>query len=732
MKRRTSSEAFGQLAFVGGEHAEKVMPAAWLLGVDAAGDPAQVRSRFESFRARVKSFDRHDLLSLTGLYALCGALGELAGSAVYPEIADVEFLQALLLGTGVGDAAALPRDQVSATWRELATQCFVASKGDDLQEGDRFLPGLARIHAAFYRNPYGDAFFDRMVVAITEEYDKRYVRDGRVAGMGRSLIRIRQELWARFQRHISRSRLATTSNRKELLDLLRSMVPDLNDREFDSCQPEQQEQIVLQALEDVALKELFILDWAWVSKSEFDGFSMGSFLESIALNELEELLPESIASSNPVWEAPFVRVETGFALYSPITLTSFPFKSLRLALKDELQSKERLEKIRGWFVEQEGKRLFEDAFPSGQVVLGGFWQRNAEERIEADVLVLIAGRLLVFEAKGALIPDRVRFGARDATVQFLKKVWGKAARQGAAFSEHVSNARTPVEIRSDKGDVVMTLDPAEIRSVSRFGISVEQVGPLMNSSELLREAGVLQAGTPFAPCIILSELAQVLRHLPDEAHSLHYLLRRCQLAEHKQIIGDEMDIFTTYVQYGFSDLPTTDKMLMLLGASYSLAHYMDDEGLFQLPADSSLNFGPYLQRVLDYAKERGSRNYLELSLMLLDMPHGQQVAFERQVQAILGERPKQNDWPIAMAKIESPGGNAGLAVVIVDDVIDTLRWRKVGLEVAQAAGVRFETTSVAVVIRIWNAPAPYEALYVFGPTLQSDRLLKERRAGAPS
>lgn len=103
MKTIAASNTPGQLAFVAGEHAGAFMPADWRMALHGIPERQEVRSRFAAFHERIRNLDRHYLLSLTGLYTLTGGIGAMQRNASYPEVAELEFLQALTLnGNGIG------------------------------------------------------------------------------------------------------------------------------------------------------------------------------------------------------------------------------------------------------------------------------------------------------------------------------------------------------------------------------------------------------------------------------------------------------------------------------------------------------------------------------------------------------------------------------------------------------------------------------------------------------
>lgn len=715
-RARKEKPSTGQLAFIPGEYAEHVMPAAWRMSLQGATERKNVLERYGAFRDRVASLNRHRLLSLSALYTLTGGQAALQRKAAYPEVAELEFLQAVALSCPENtNENELAPDEVLPFWRELSTQCFVASHDDDSIDQSA-LEGLARIHAAYYRNPYGDAFFDRMMLAVTGEYDDRYVRDGSFASAGKSIVELRRVVWNRFAKHIEQQRTIVKGGRAKVSEILRALSSS-----DEPTAPKELEDLrarAFQLAEDAAMGSLFRLDDDWIGQREQDGLPIRSVLERLSLTSIEPLDPKKIVSSNPIWSAPIVKAKEGYVLYGLLTLTSFPFRCLLKLLDDKEQAKARLEKVRGWFVEQESLRIFRDAFPSAQIVSSAYWQRSPDQRVETDLIVLVAKRLFIVEAKGALIPDRVRFGVRDATAHFLRKIWGKANLQGSALESHVLASSDAIAIHN-KGDVVMTIDPKAVLSVSRFGVSVEQVGPLVNAPKELKAVAVLGDNVVPAPCFMLAEIAQVMKHAGNELERLHYLLRRSELAKEYEIVGDEMDIYTTYVQFGFSDLPPPENRLMMLGASYSLEEYQDQSGRVTLPSDSALRCSPFFSRVLREAKKRNTPAYLEVGLLLMDMPLRQQMEFERQLQKILKKKPKRPDWPVAMTAISSLKETFGLCVVLVDKSTTIEERREIGFNVLAEASRQLKATHAACLVVLWKGRNAYDALYVGNRSLFS-------------
>lgn len=681
----------------------------------------EVRERRSEFLASVQSHDPHDLLGVSALYSLVGALSGSGGRDTYLETAELEVLQSVVLGGGVAPRAPISREALSAFWRELMCQCHVAAHESDFEDRPG-LAAMAQSHSSYYRNPYGGEFFDRMVQAITAEYDLRYDRTGRFAASGHALVVLRQEIWGRFQDHMRRWGRIKNAGREALLETLGELSADFSAEQLEQIEALPRERLhafLFNLIEDRAVRSLFVLDEAWIEARVRDGLPMQEVLEALS-QPLFDHTPDlrGLIAANPVWNRPAIKLGTGYALYNLISLMSFPFHLLLSLLGDSGESKTRLEKVRGWFVEQEAQRILADAFPNATIISGGHWHRGSN-RLETDLLLLADNHLLVFEAKGALIPPRVRTGHPGATAQFLRNVWGKSTRQSAELATTLRAAREPMRISNSKGETLLLLDPTKLRSISRFSVSVEQVGTLMNAPKILRELKIIDEDIDPAPSIILSELDQVLNHLPDEIFRLHYLTRRGRVCERHQIYGDELDLFTVYLQFGFAHLPPPDHELMILGASYSLHEYQDAQGKVSLPTDSALRNSPFFDRVLAQMRERGSPALSDVALLLLDMPLANQLEVEKGMRRAFRKSPRGDDWPVIMVPVQTPVTGFAMCLMLMDLRADQLVRRHTAFSLMKDAGERFGVKEAFAIVRLWKDENAYDAIYYGGPTLVS-------------
>lgn len=709
----------GNVTFLTADSIPDHMIADWQKEILEEGRLSEVLATTNKFLEKIKSYELHDALGLTALYTFLKAVIKDGYKTSYPEHADLEVLQALLLGfKEIHTKNPLPRDEVSEFWLELMRQNYAASHNNK-RLNQSPIEALADSHIAYYRNPYGDEFFDRMLYEITSEYDNRYLRNGKFANAGRLLIFIRKTIWARFQSFYGLWVEMFGFNRKRLIsEISRYSQQDDCDEGVDSWKSVSNTSLrnhLRNLVEDHAVKNMFKLDYDWIKNSGFECDLVIDTLDKLSLSKVVRGEGfDGLCRFNPIAASPFVKSDDGYSIYCLLTLMSLPFSSLLTILGGNPDAKTKMEKIRGWFAERETARILHEAFPTAKHVSSGYWFRNKEERIESDLIVLVSRHLLIFEAKGALITDRVRSGAAGAAQQFLKKTWGKSTQQGAALSEYLKYTKQAVDIVDSRGAVQLTLDPNEIRTVSRFSVSLEQVGPLMNSPKFLRELNVIDESMQPAPCIILSELASLLEVLKDELHRLHYLTRRFVVCNRNQIFGDEMDVFSIYLRTGFAGLIATEEVMMILGESYRLSECKGRDGKLRIPTDSALRNAPFFESLLSLMRTRQSSALLEVGLLILDMPYEEQLTFEREINRRFRGKPNECESPVVFSTVHGVLGDFTVCGVYLDRGITYSLRRKMVLNILASIGGESKAVEGFAFSKLNKSSAPYDALYYGG------------------
>jgi hypothetical protein len=350
---------------------------------------------------------------------------------------------------------------------------------------------------------------------------------------------------------------------------------------------------------------------------------------SIEFSERVELTPSDI------WYRPFVSHKGDFYLFSPYTANSYPFHLL-LSLDGgaDPSFKSRLEKVRGQFLEAEATDLFTKSFPSATIVANAYWYAASGDRIETDLLIQFGSRLIVAESKGAIFPDKLRNGNYLRTRTFLKDTFGVGNLQANRFAERLMEVHE-LDLYDGRGEKIGSLRGSEMSEVIPIVLTIEQLGIIANARKLLEVADVSGAALFSAMPLMVAELAYILKLLPDEITRAHYLSRRSRIYQERDVLGDEMDLFTLYVMYGYSvDALSGYNFVWALGTSYSLADYVDDDGVLMLPQSSTVPNTPYFSQVLDCVARANRQDSLDICCAIMDIPYQVQQDFEQALRRV--------------------------------------------------------------------------------------------------
>ncbi len=291
-----------------------------------------------------------------------------------------------------------------------------------------------------------------------------------------------------------------------------------------------------------------------------------------------------------------------------------------------------------------------------------FWFDEQGKRYETDIIAVAVNRLFIFEAKGALLPDRIRTGNFAKAKSFLKDTHGFAGTQAGRLAHEIKRRSDGLPMFTEDGHKIITLTADMAEEVIAFSLTIDQLGTIANARQLLETVGILDDKAFRVPPLMVSEFEKVLEALPDEIYRLHYLTRRHQLYGAVDIIGDELDVFATYVMRGFSSLPPQGyNSISALGASYYLDNFIQG-GHVVFPPGSSLANTRYFDRVLRYMVERKPDRYLDLAFSVLDIPADIQQRFEEMMKELRAAAQKLDSDQIQVGSVPVKRGLMSLVV----------------------------------------------------------------------
>jgi len=618
----------------------------------------QVLGRRAELLDHLSGLDAIAVLGVSGFYTQLWSLqSSLERKPSYElQVADLEFLQLLFLQSSSDPAGERPTpDDLPPLWSEVRLQYFsemINESLDMLDPSKAQLVGRLRSHSAYYRNPYGLNFYTQMLTSISEKLDatRSYAKSGRFVAFSGLVIAIFERINKRFEE--VHNQLAAIHDPRANLPVLAQSISEscpqsktLYSAKFEPALSRGELELLCHNMLELSLWQIFRF-----TESDIVALSPGHDYDPMAdlshcaieFSKGAALLPTDI------WYKPFILHNGDFYLFSPYTVLSFPFHLL-LSLRGGFDSplKTKLEEVRGKFLENEAATLFKECFPNAAIFENVYWYEESGDRIETDLLVLLDDRLIILEAKGAIIPDKLRAGNYNRTKSFLRDTFAHGNLQANRFISRLKSC-PELFLYDERGNVLTCLRQSEVIEIIPIVLTIEQLGPIANARKLLELAEISNASLFQAMPLMISELTYILRLLPSKIFRIHYLSRRSLVYRERSVLGDEMDLFALYVMFGFSaDIFSDDVLIWALGASYSIKNYFDSEGALKFSQSSTLANTSYFSRVLSLLSGRHGSDHLSAALAILDTPAPRQNDFEQALRKLrlgaVGDRRKRED-----------------------------------------------------------------------------------------
>ncbi len=614
-----------------------------LARLERDGTYSEVIAKRPELLATLGRLDLIAVLGISGFYTHVWSMqSSLQKKPEYElQVADLEFLQLLALQSCTGSGPQIPTpEDLEHLWEETRLQYFSEIERESLSGLDPSKAQLAqrvRRHSAYYRNQYGLDFFRRMFPAICEPLDVRNPSTERHASFSKLIIAIVDSIHKRIDR--TREEIAEIHAPDSAVGLIAetlskrcAQAQELYSRHF---RPE----LSRQELEWLCHNMLELSFWLVFRFTPDDIATLNPRGDYDACLDLgccsNEFREQNQLSPIDIWFRPFVSYEGDFYLFSPYTAISFPFHLLFSVNGNADPSfKSRLEKVRGKFLEREAADLLRKSFPSATIVPNAYWYTASGDRIETDLLVRLGSKLLVAESKGAIFPDKLRDGNYLRARTFLKDTFGIGNLQNLRFAKRLMEV-PELDLFTESGERIGSLRGSEMSEVIPLVLTVEQLGIIANARKLLDAADVSGAALFSAMPIMVAELATILRLLPDEVSRVHYLSRRSRIYQQRDVLGDEMDLFTLYVMYGYSlDALSGQNFVWSLGASYSLSDYVNGDGALLFPPSSTVPNTAYFSRVLNYVVRGDRQESLDICCAITDIPTEVQQSFEQALRRV--------------------------------------------------------------------------------------------------
>jgi hypothetical protein len=364
-----------------------------------------------------------------------------------------------------------------------------------------------------------------------------------------------------------------------------------------------------------------------------DQAALRALLDRLAYGfiDLANVTPERLHLNNPVRFRPFVRLDdTRYFWPSSVSTATGLVELVEDLVNTDETLKKRSERAKADWLEAKLKRVVSAGLPHADVRSKVKWTDQDGKEWESDLVAVLDKTVLVFEAKSGRITPPARRGAPDRLKDDLKKLIVDGSEQSERFRDRVLGADVPVTFSSAEGP--LSLDPLEIRDITRVTVVFDSLGSLSAHWPQLVAAGFLPADVDIAPTMSIFELETVFEVLTLDVERCHYLQRRAEFERNAQYTADELDLLAFYLdcQFNVGEAEFDGTPLPLYGASLKLA-----AGYSERRAAGTLSFPikrtELWTRLLAAVEQSRPVGWTRFGYRLLCADLNQQRAFERLV-----------------------------------------------------------------------------------------------------
>ena len=288
--------------------------------------------------------------------------------------------------------------------------------------------------------------------------------------------------------------------------------------------------------------------------------------------ELDAVKLDRIHLNNPVRMRPLVRLDDHrFFCPNSASLGTGLAEVIEDLCGDDGALSARWARAKSDWLEAKLKRVITAGLPHADVRSKVKWTDDQSIDWESDVVAVIDKTVLVFEAKSGRITPPARRGAPERLKSDLEKLVVEGSVQSERFRDRVTRATAPVTFATADGP--LTLDPKEIRQITRVTVVFDSLGSLSAHWPQLLAAGLLPQGVDIAPTMSVFELETVFEVLTLELERCHYLHRRAAFEKTAQYTADELDLLAFYLecQFNVGEAEFDGTPFALYGESLTLA-----------------------------------------------------------------------------------------------------------------------------------------------------------------
>jgi hypothetical protein len=372
------------------------------------------------------------------------------------------------------------------------------------------------------------------------------------------------------------------------------------------------------------------------SISSKDQESMLSFLKWISIEQGEvDSNFSSPLDENPIQRTPTIKLGSSYLFHTSNYLGRCLFYSIDKELKKDASYKEKYNRIRALYLEQESLGVFKKIFPAATAyhrLKYVIYEKNRSFETELDGLVQHDNNIFLIECATHPVTRASKRGAKEPIIHDIKQSIERTFKQARRAKEYIQTNDQAQFTMSDGSSIIV--DNKSVKNYFLISVTFDSFDILAADPRKLKSLGLFPENEYPWP-IYIESLKMISDFIDFPSQFVHYLKKRMAVSE-KVYASDELDYFGCYLISNLEiPMPNADhpiEKVLIVNATSDFDQYFYYKRGMRPKVPRPGQFIPkHLRSILRALEKAHTPGYTEISCSLLDISYAFRGAIEENI-----------------------------------------------------------------------------------------------------
>lgn len=334
--------------------------------------------------------------------------------------------------------------------------------------------------------------------------------------------------------------------------------------------------------------------------------------------DLEEFQTDYIFLGNPIWSKPIITFsENEFFCPIPQMFFSFILKSFD-TLIDEID-KDNLSDTKAEYLEKKIEEIVKSKFPNENTLSSVKWKYEDKGQIkeyETDLITLIDGYIIIFEAKSGRIDDSSLRGAPKKLKRDIENLLLSPNVQSKRLKDKLEYLSLHPDIEDEIRNK-LPIDLKKVHRVLRVSITLEYFASLQANISELKSTGWITSDYEPCPTMNISDFETLFDIFDNPTQIINYIEMREEIEGTLKYKGNELDLIALYMEnhLNLADI-NLELPLMITEMSKKINDYYELKEKNESITKPVPKMNKYFEKILAQVEERKPEGWIQIGSII--------------------------------------------------------------------------------------------------------------------